>query len=76
VQEDYAEMVDLADQVITYVHKNQFTSREVLDAFLNRESQIMQLHYSIRAIHTEWVMKRVRQLLQEAGHPAIAESST
>jgi len=74
VQEDYEEMVDLANQVMVFVRKNAFTTQEALDAFLQREAMVMQMNYGIRAIHTEWVMKRVRLLLREAGHPASMDS--
>ena len=74
VQEDYEEMVDLANQVMVFVRKNAFTTQEALDAFLKREAMVMQMNYGIRVIHTDWVMKRVRLLLREAGHPASIDS--
>lgn len=66
VQEDYEEMVDLANQVMVHVRKNAITSKEALDSFLQREAMVMQMNYGIRAIHTEWVMKRVRAGLSAA----------
>ena len=59
---------------MVFVRKNAFTTQEALDAFLQREAMVMQINYGIRAIHTEWVMKRVRQLIKEAGHPASMDS--
>lgn len=71
VQEDYESMLDLANQVMAYVQKNELSTREALESFLSRESMVMQMHYGIRQRHAEWVMKRVRVLLHEAGHPAV-----
>lgn len=76
VQDDYESMLDLANQVVAYVHQNDLSTQEALDAFLKQESMVMQMHYGIRAIHADWVMKRVRQLLREAGHPASPDSAS
>ena len=71
VQEDYESMLDLAQQVVAYVQKKGISTPEALDQFLNQESMVMQMHYGIRPRHAEWVIQRVRQLLQEAGHGAL-----
>lgn len=75
VQEDYESMLDLAQQVMAYVQQKDLTTPETLDTFLNQESMVMQMHYGIRPRHAEWVIKRVRQLLQEAGHGALPDGS-
>jgi len=76
VQEDYASMLDLANQVVAYVHQNELTTQTALDEFLKQESMVMQMHFGVRAIHADWVVKQVRQLLREAGHPGSLESTS
>ncbi len=76
VQEDYESMLDLANQVVAYVHQNDLSTKEALDAFLTQESMVMQMHYGIRPRHAEWVMKQVRVLLKDTGHPAVADSAS
>ncbi len=67
VQQDYAEMVDLALQVVAHCNSRNLKTQSELDVLLARESQVMQMHFGIRPSHAAWVMSRVHALLQEQG---------
>lgn len=67
VQRDYAEMADLALQVVAHCNARNLETQHELDALLARELQVMQMHFGIRPSHAAWVMSRVLALLQEQG---------